>query len=405
VSVDRLKRDFLSAAQEYKRKYKLEGENPEDLDKFKRLMDIYFHLDDINGGGGGGAVDSIIAGSNISISPVDGTGDVTINASTVLTDPTGYGSFFSDQTQAISVIDTPQIVTFNNTYEANDVYISSNRIYFNKAGTYQFAYVAQVFNISNDVQNCSFWIKYNGNDFPDSATHITLNPRKSSSEPSEQQMKLILSGTAQNAGDYIELYWQGTSTDLSLGYVASGPGEAPVDSPSVIANIIPIGAQGRDQNLQEVTDAGSTTTNSIEVDGIHINGDFTNYNKNLPDIGQVQTSDARGYGNDYVSEKTLAYCRVGSNAFDQEGAIRIKNNLFETYIDGAWQTIVTNFRFREDENGDYELEHKPLGFNEWIEVNSGNSNKLGLNGLPIVQQYKVSMGAYPVPLEIDGGTF
>jgi len=49
VSVERLKRDFLSAAQEYKRKYKLEGENPEDLDKFKRLMDIYFHLDDLTG--------------------------------------------------------------------------------------------------------------------------------------------------------------------------------------------------------------------------------------------------------------------------------------------------------------------------------------------------------------------
>jgi hypothetical protein len=41
----------------------------------------------------------------------------------------------------------------------------------------------------------------------------------------------------------------------------------------------------------------------------------------------------------------------------------------------------------------------------WIEVNSGNSDNLGLNGLPIVQNYKVSMGAYPIPLEIDGGTF
>lgn len=59
MSVERLKRDFLSAAQEYKRKYKLEGENPEDLDKFKRLMDIYFHLDDINGGGGGETVRTV----------------------------------------------------------------------------------------------------------------------------------------------------------------------------------------------------------------------------------------------------------------------------------------------------------------------------------------------------------
>ena len=157
--------------------------------------------------------------------------------------------------------------------------------------------------------------------------------------------------------------------------------------------------------LDSVTSRGNTTTDDIEVGGLHVNGDFTNYNKNATDIGQVQTSDARGYGLDYVSEKTLAYCRIGASAFDEEGAVRIKDNVFQTYMNGAWQDVVTNFRFREDENGDYELEHKPVGFDWWIEVNSGNSDNLGLNGLPIVQNYKVSMGAYPVPLEIDGGTF
>lgn len=203
--------------------------------------------------GGGGAVDRIIAGTNISISPTGGTGNVTINATTLVPDPTGYGSFYSTQNQSLAAIDTPQIVTFNNTYEANDVSLSSNRIYFAKAGTYQFAYVAQIFNSSNDIEHCEFWIKYNGVDFPNSATHITVQARKSASEPSEQQMKLILSGTAQNDGDYIELYWQGSTTSLQLGYVAPGV-DGPVGSPSVIANIIPIGAQGRDSNLNELND-------------------------------------------------------------------------------------------------------------------------------------------------------
>lgn len=157
--------------------------------------------------------------------------------------------------------------------------------------------------------------------------------------------------------------------------------------------------------LQEVTNEGANTTNDIEVNGIHINGDFSNYNKNILDIGAIQTSDARGYGRDYIGEKTLAYCRIGASAFDEEGAVRIKNGVFQTYIDGAWQDVVTNFRFREDGNGQYELEHKPVGFSWWIEVNSGNSDIKGLNGLPIVQNYAVSMGAYPVPLELDGGTF
>jgi hypothetical protein len=283
-------------------------------------------------GGGGGAVDRIIAGTNISISPTGGTGNVTINATTLNPDPTGYGSFFSNQTQAISVIDTPQVVTFNNTYEANDVYLSSNRIYFNKAGTYQFAYIAQVFNVANSIEHCSFWIRYNGNNFPNSATHITVNARKSSTEPSEQQMKLILSGTAQNDGDYIELYWQGTTTSLSLGYIAAGPGEAPVNSPSVIANIIPIGAQGRDSNLNElndvtinspltgqllrynsgiwenwtpnflttvptldqVTTAGNTTTNAITVGGLNVDSGtlYVNPVNNRVGIGTTTPADA-----------------------------------------------------------------------------------------------------------------
>lgn len=164
-------------------------------------------------------------------------------------------------------------------------------------------------------------------------------------------------------------------------------------------------AGGETPDLQDVTDIGAITTNDIEVEGIHINGDFSNYNKNIPDIGAIQTSDVRGYGRDYIAEKTLAYCRIGASAFDEEGAVRIKNNIFQTYINGEWLDVPTGFRFRQDPNGNYEFEHKPTGFEWWIEVSSGNSDLLGLNGLPLVQNYAVSMGAYPVPLELDGGTF
>lgn len=157
--------------------------------------------------------------------------------------------------------------------------------------------------------------------------------------------------------------------------------------------------------LDAVTDAGDNTTNSIQVGGLTVAGTFKNYDEATPDIGAKQDNDLRGYGDNYISNKTIAYSRISSAAFNEEGAIRIKDNIFQTYIDGAWQDVVTNFRFREDENGNFELEHKPIGFTGWIEVNSGNSNLLGLNGLPITQNYATSMGAYPVPLTLDGGTF
>jgi hypothetical protein len=291
----------------------------------------------VSGGGGGGAVDRIIAGTNISISPTGGTGNVTINATTLVPDPTGYGSFFSNQTQAISVINTPQVVTFNNTYEANDVYLSSNRIYFNKAGTYQFAYIAQVFNTSNDIEHCSFWIRYNGNNFPNSATHITVNARKSSTEPSEQQMKLILSGTAQNDGDYIELYWQGTTTSLSLGYVASGPGEAPVNSPSVIANIIPIGAQGRDSNLNELNDV--TITSPLTGQLVRYNsGIWENWTPNflttVPTLDQVTTAGnitTNGIGVGGVSVGSPE--RAALSVLDNKGRLQLQSNTGTVDVD------------------------------------------------------------------------
>ena len=157
--------------------------------------------------------------------------------------------------------------------------------------------------------------------------------------------------------------------------------------------------------LDSVTTEGNTTANTVEVGGLVSLTPVKNYNPAIPDIGAEQYNDTKGYGINYVSNKTLAYCRISSSALNEEGAVRIKDNIFQTYIGGAWQDVVTNFRFREDENGNFELEHKPIGFTGWIEVNSGNSDLLGLNGLPITQNYATSMGAYPVPLELDGGTF
>jgi len=143
----------------------------------------------------------------------------------------------------------------------------------------------------------------------------------------------------------------------------------------------------------------------IELPNILITETFQNYNPDLTDIGVEQINDIRGYGVDYISKKLLSRVQVGTVADEVEGAIRNNSGTFQIYLNEIWNDIVINFRFREDDSGAYELEHKPVGFDSWIEVNSGNSNVLDLNGLPIIQQYKTSIGAYQVPLQIDGGTF
>lgn len=126
---------------------------------------------------------------------------------------------------------------------------------------------------------------------------------------------------------------------------------------------------------------------------------------NTADMGltpPMVSNDRAGYSATYITDKTIYNSAIGGNANTDEGGIRVSSSTYQAYLDGAWNDIVLGFRFREDDSGDYELEHRPIGFDWWIEVLSGNSDELGLNGLPLAQQYSVSMGAYPVHQQIVG---
>lgn len=123
------------------------------------------------------------------------------------------------------------------------------------------------------------------------------------------------------------------------------------------------------------------------------------------DMGAYQTSSSDGIGEDYIASKRLSHVLIGSNDRDEDGAIRVIDGTFQIYTNGVWNDVVINFRLREDDTGAYELEHKPIGFDWWYEVMSGNSDIIGIDGKPVIQQYSSSMGAYQVDLQIDGGGF
>ena len=111
------------------------------------------------------------------------------------------------------------------------------------------------------------------------------------------------------------------------------------------------------------------------------------------------------FRSDYISDKRLSHVLVGDNTREEEGAIRTKDGFYQIYLNGKWNDIVINFVFREDGSSTYELEHTPVGFDTAFEVMSGNSNMLGIDGKPIYNQYKTSMGAYQPDIIISGGTF
>lgn len=125
----------------------------------------------------------------------------------------------------------------------------------------------------------------------------------------------------------------------------------------------------------------------------------------LPDLGSIPYSNRIGYGRDYITDKRIANSFFGSNANTDEGGARLGSetgigNVIQFYLNAGWRTAVTGVAIRESNNI---LEHRPQ--TEWIKAYSGNGETLGLNGHPIIQNYEVSLGAYPAEPVLDGGTF
>lgn len=126
-----------------------------------------------------------------------------------------------------------------------------------------------------------------------------------------------------------------------------------------------------------------------------------------PDLGYRQDSAPIGIGTDYIADKTLTNVVLGANGAAATGGVRVTTaGVFQVYLNGSWNTVVTNFILREDSTYGYSFEHMPVGFTQYLEIVSGNSPyNLGLNGIPITQGYITSLGAYPVQPILDGGTF
>ena len=129
------------------------------------------------------------------------------------------------------------------------------------------------------------------------------------------------------------------------------------------------------------------------------------------DMGVEQASNLAGYGPDYVTDKTLSNVAVGGNADPREGAVRrvfsssLGRNLFQVYLQGDWQTILTGVNIQTDVTEDIpDIEF--TDFEPWVlSLITGNSDRLALDGTPLVKEMKIDMGAYSADLVIDGGSF
>jgi hypothetical protein len=120
------------------------------------------------------------------------------------------------------------------------------------------------------------------------------------------------------------------------------------------------------------------------------------------DMGANSNTGLLGYEEDYFTDKIAYNFALGYSSLTANGGIRVDvtttPDKFQIRLREAWNDILYDLTTTY---GD--LRHAPVS--EQIYVWSGNSVNMSLNKLPVVQQYQTSMGAYPYPSQVNGGTF
>jgi hypothetical protein len=125
-----------------------------------------------------------------------------------------YGAF-SDYTTQTPAANTATVMAIGQTDEANEMSIvNGSRLVFQHSGTYNFQWSGQFSSTDNSAQEVAVWIRKNGTDVVGSTGVVTV-PSKHGTTPGS-----IIAGWnfvfTVSAGEYVELWWHTTTTNLSL---------------------------------------------------------------------------------------------------------------------------------------------------------------------------------------------
>ena len=166
-----------------------------------------------------GGVTQLLAGSNISLSPTTGVGQVTISSTGggggFNTATGSYGSFYSTQTQT-NVAGTARSMSLNTTDITNGVSISGSTDPFNtyiktqNAGVYNIQFSAQIDKSDAGKDEIWIWLRKNGTDLTDTATSIQLTGN------ADHQVAAWNFFANAAANDYFQLMWYSPDANVRL---------------------------------------------------------------------------------------------------------------------------------------------------------------------------------------------
>jgi len=144
--------------------------------------------------------------------------------------------YFSTVAQPVAIVDTPQAVTFNQTYLESGFELNggtSSEITAVYGGVYNFQFIGQLSSGSASAKNIYFWIARNGTNLGYTAREFVLS---GSGEIDEIIWNFNLDLAA---GEYIEMKWVSDDIDVTLQTVAPAVSPA-TPHPGVTSAVITI---------------------------------------------------------------------------------------------------------------------------------------------------------------------
>ena len=268
-----------------------------------------------------GGVTQLLAGPNITISPLSGKGQVTISSTGTGTGSfntaTGsYGSFYDTTTQINPVANTANSMSFNETAITNGVAISGSISPFNtyikteNAGVYNIQFSAQVDKTDSGTDSVDIWIRKNGTDLLDTATTVTLNNNNDASVAAWNWF------VQSAANDYYQIIWASADTNMRL--LAEVSSSVHPGIPSVIATANRIdqflsntGSFNGDFNgsftgsLQGTASFATNALSASYAPGVSIPAGTVSGSQQIVDLGFATTGSNVFKGNQTISGSLL----------------------------------------------------------------------------------------------------
>ena len=148
--------------------------------------------------------------------------------------PLPHGSFYDTTTQTNPVADAVNLMKVNSVYDSGGgtqyaVKKDTDRIYITQTGVYNIAFSAQLDKTGGGASAVYIWIRVNGQNVSNSATKVVIDGPNSEIVAAWNWVLTL------GAGDYIELAWESSDTNVILAAVAA-TGNIP-EIPSVIVTV------------------------------------------------------------------------------------------------------------------------------------------------------------------------